>query len=360
MAGDEDFLRETAYPLMRGASEFFVDALVESPGGEWLISGPSNSPENGGLVMGPTMDHQIIRNLMGNTIAAAGILGVDAEFSEELGRVQARIAPNQVGRLGQLQEWMEDVDDPENKHRHVSHLFGLHPGVEITPYGTPDLFEAARTSLELRGDGATGWSMGWKVNFWARLLDGDRAFKILQGLLGPVPERRAGRAGGRRGGLYPNMFDAHPPFQIDGNFGATAGIAEMLLQSHDPHGTPLRSSPVQTGKEGFLHLLPAVPSALGTGSILGLRARGGFEVAIEWLDGQLVRASIESRLGKPLTVRYAGAEIRPKLASGETVPVDAGVLSVKGCWIGAELSGGSGFARYESNPQERVCSPLSG
>ena len=307
--GDEDFLRETAYPLMRGASEFFVDALVESPGGEWLISGPSNSPENGGLVMGPTMDHQIIRNLMGNTIAAAGILGVDAEFSEELGRVQARIAPNQVGRLGQLQEWMEDVDDPENKHRHVSHLFGLHPGVEITPHGTPDLFEAARTSLELRGDGATGWSMGWKVNFWARLLDGDRAFKILQGLLGPVPERRAGRAGGRRGGLYPNMFDAHPPFQIDGNFGATAGIAEMLLQSHDPHGTPLRSSPVQTGKEGFLHLLPAVPSALGTGSIQGLRARGGFEVAIEWLDGQLVRASIESRLGKPLTVRSSGSTV---------------------------------------------------
>ena len=328
--GDEDFLRETAYPLMRGASEFFVDTLVESPGGEWLISGPSNSPENGGLVMGPTMDHQIIRNLMGNTIAAAKILGVDAEFSEELGRVRAQIAPNQVGRLGQLQEWMEDVDDPENKHRHVSHLFGLHPGVEITPYGTPDLFEAARTSLELRGDGATGWSMGWKVNLWARLLDGDRAFKILQGLLGPVPERRAGRAGGRRGGLYPNMFDAHPPFQIDGNFGATAGIAEMLLQSHDPHGTPLRSSHVQTGEEGFLHLLPAVPSALGTGSIQGLQARGGFEVAIEWLDRQLVRASIESRLGKPLTVRYAGAEIRPQLASGETVQLTRESFPSKG------------------------------
>ena len=328
--GDKDFLRETAYPLMRGASEFFVDTLVESPGGDWLISGPSNSPENGGLVMGPTMDHQIIRNLMGNTIAAAGILGVDAEFSEELGHVRARVAPNQVGRLGQLQEWMEDVDDPENKHRHVSHLFGLHPGVEITPYGTHELFEAARTSLELRGDGATGWSMGWKVNFWARLLDGDRAFKIRQGLLGPVPERRAGRSGGRRGGLYPNMFDAHPPFQIDGNFGATAGIAEMLLQSHDPHGSALRPSPVQTGEEGFLHLLPALPSALGSGSIRGLRARGGFEVAVEWLDGQLVRASIESRLGKPLTVRYAGAEIRPQLASGETVQLTWESFASKG------------------------------
>ena len=317
--GDEDFLRDTAYPLMRGASEFFVDTLVESPGGDWLISVPSNSPETGGLVVGPTMDHQIIRNLMGNTIAAAGILGVDAEFSEELARVRARIAPNQVGRLGQLQEWIDDVDDPENKHRHVSHLFGLHPGVEITPFGTPDLFEAARTSLELRGDGGTGWSMAWKVSFWARLLDGDRAFNMLQGLLRAVPESGVGRRTGRRGGLYPNLFDAHPPFQIDGNFGITAGIVEMLLQSHDPYGAPLRSSPVQNGEEGFLYLLPAVPSALGTGSIRGLRARGGFDVAIEWLDGQLVRANISSRFGKPLTVRYGGSEIRPRLAAGETL-----------------------------------------
>ena len=175
--GDEEFLRATAYPLMKGASEFFVDALVESPDGKWLISGPSNSPENGGLVMGPSMDHQIIRNLLGNTISAAAILGVDSDFRDELGRVRERIAPNRIGRLGQLQEWLEDIDDPANKHRHVSHLFGLHPGVEITPFGTPDLFAAARKSLELRGDGATGWSMGWKVNFWARLLDGDHAFQ---------------------------------------------------------------------------------------------------------------------------------------------------------------------------------------
>lgn len=317
--GDKVFLQETAYPLMRGASEFFVDTLVESPGGDWLISGPSNSPETGGLVMGPTMDHQIIRNLMGNTLAAAAILGVDAQLRAELTRIRARIAPNLVGRLGQLQEWIDDVDDPENKHRHVSHLFGLHPGVEITPFGTPELFEAAKTSLELRGDGGTGWSMAWKVSFWARLLDGDRAFNMLQGLLRAVPEPGVGRQTGRRGGLYPNLFDAHPPFQIDGNFGITAGIVEMLLQSHDPYGAPLRSSPVQNGKEGFLYLLPAVPSALGTGSIRGLRARGGFDVAIEWRDQHLVRASIESRLGKPLTVRYAGAEIRLELASGETV-----------------------------------------
>lgn len=320
---DEEFLRETAYPLMRGACEFFVDVLVESPDGEWLISGPSNSPETGGLVMGPTMDHQIIRNLMGNTIAAAETLEVDEPFREELGRVRSRIAPNRIGRLGQLQEWMEDIDDPENKHRHVSHLFGLHPGVEITPYGTPDLFAAARKSLEFRGDGATGWSMGWKVNFWARFLDGDRAFRILEGLLAPVPETRARELDGRRGGLYPNLFDAHPPFQIDGNFGATAGIVEMLLQSHDPHGTPLGDSPVQRGHAGFLHLLPALPRALPGGRVTGLRARGGFEVDIEWRDMQLVKASIKSRTGNPFTVRYDGREIAAELPAGQVLELTA-------------------------------------
>ncbi len=325
--GDERFLRETAYPLMRGASEFFVDALAESPDGEWLISGPSNSPENGGLVMGPTMDHQIIRNLMGNTIAAAAILDVDADLREQLGRVRARLAPNRIGRLGQLQEWLEDIDDPQNKHRHVSHLFGLHPGVEITPYGTPELFAAARKSLEYRGDGATGWSMGWKVNFWARLLDGDHAFKILGGLLAPVPDKTEQRLDGRRGGLYPNLFDAHPPFQIDGNFGVTAGVAEMLLQSHDPHGEPLKASPVQNGEAGFLHLLPALPSALPNGSVTGLRARGGFTVAIEWRDMGLVRARIESRLGKPFTVRYAGKEIQAQIQAGETFELTTEALS---------------------------------
>lgn len=320
-SGDEEFLRTVAYPLLRGAAQFFVDYLVESPAGDWLISGPSNSPENGGLVMGPAMDHQIVRNLMGNTIAAATALGVDAEFREELAAVRARVSPNRIGRLGQLQEWEEDIDDPANKHRHVSHLFGLHPGVEITPYGTPELFAAARKSLEMRGDGATGWSMGWKVNFWARLLDGDHAFKILAGLLAPVPGSGEGRLDDRRGGLYPNLFDAHPPFQIDGNFGATAGIAEMLLQSHDPYGAPLRDSPVQNGQEGFLHLLPALPSALSSGSVTGLRARGGFDMDIQWREGELYRARIGSRLGKPVTVRYAGSEIRPSIAEGGSIEV---------------------------------------
>ncbi len=318
-SGDEAFLRETAYPLLKGAARFFADVLVESPDGKWLISGPSNSPENGGLVMGPTMDHQIIRNLFGNTIAAAEILGVEPTFVSELRALRERVAPNAIGRLGQLQEWLEDVDDPENKHRHVSHLFGLHPGVEITPYGTPDLFAAARKSLEFRGDGATGWSMGWKVNWWARLLDGDHAFLILSNLLQPVPKGTADNLDGRRGGLYPNLFDAHPPFQIDGNFGVTAGITEMLLQSHDPHGTPLGESDVQSGKSGYLQLLPALPTKLATGSASGLRARGGFEVAIKWDQGQLSEATIASKQGKPLKVRYQNQEIEVAVSPGESI-----------------------------------------
>jgi len=320
--GDEKFLQETAYPLMRGAALFFADVLVETPDGKWLVSGPSNSPENGGLVMGPTMDHQIIRNLFGNVIAAAGILGVDGDFAEELESLRARIAPNQIGQHGQLQEWLQDKDDPENKHRHVSHLFGLHPGVEITPYGTPDLFDAARQSLVFRGDGATGWSMGWKVNWWARLLDGDHAYLILKNLIQPALAAGEESLDGRRGGLYPNLFDAHPPFQIDGNFGAAAGIAEMLMQSHDPHGTPLGKGLVQTGRAGFVHILPALPSALADGNVTGLRARGGFEVDIVWESGELVAATIRSQHGKPLKVRYDGREIDLELEAGGSAEIN--------------------------------------
>ncbi|MCP5109252.1 MAG: glycoside hydrolase family 95 protein, partial [bacterium] len=318
--GDVGFLRETAYPLLRGASLFFVDTLTETPDGKWLVSGPSNSPEIGGLVMGPTMDHQIIRNLFGNTIAAAEVLQVDDDLRARLALLRKRIAPNQIGRHGQLQEWLEDKDDPENKHRHVSHLWGLHPGVEITPYGTKDLFKASQKSLEFRGDLATGWSMGWKVNFWARFLDGDHSWKILRNLLQPVLEGKGRFL--RRGGMYPNLFDAHPPFQIDGNFGATAGIAEMLLQSHDPYGTPLGTSDVQTGKAGYLHLLPALPSRLPNGEVRGLRARGGFEVDLAWKSGKLTRATIHSKLGKPVTVRYHGKEIQRQTQPGETIEID--------------------------------------
>jgi alpha-L-fucosidase 2 len=313
---DKQFLRETAYPLMKGASQFFVDALVKDPKTGYLVSGPSNSPEQGGLVMGPTMDHQIIRSLFGETIAAAKALGVDAAFRNKLDGMRKQIAPNKIGQYGQLQEWMEDKDDPKNQHRHQSHLWGAHPGYEITAYGTPDLFKAARQSLIYRGDAATGWSMGWKVNLWARFLDGDHAYKILQNLITPASDGRPAKAG-----LYTNLFDAHPPFQIDGNFGATAGIAEMLVQSHDPYATPTSLTPAQSGEAAFIHLLPALPSAFPTGKVTGLRARGGIGVDVEWKDGKLVAATLTAKSAIPVKIRYAGKEKEVRIKAGEALKV---------------------------------------
>ncbi|MEO8657610.1 MAG: glycoside hydrolase family 95 protein [Bryobacteraceae bacterium] len=310
--GDKTFLRETAYPLMKGAAIFFSDAMVKDPQRGWLISGPSNSPEQGGLVMGPTMDHQIIRSLFGLVIAAGEVLDVDADLRKELTEKRAQIAPNQIGRLGQLQEWLQDTDDPDNKHRHVSHLWGVYPGNDITAYGSPDLFRAATKSLEFRGDAATGWSMGWKVNLWARFLDGDHSYLILRNLLTPVGATRGA------GGVYPNLFDAHPPFQIDGNFGATAGIAEMLLQSHDPNATPLGLTAVQKGEAAFLHLLPALPSALSDGSVSGLKARGGLEVALTWKAGALEHATIRAARSLPVTVLYKGKKVTLDARAGKT------------------------------------------
>lgn len=310
--GDKDFLARRAYPVMKEAAEFFEDYLVKDPKTGWLISGPSNSPEQGGLVMGPTMDHQIIRSLFRNTADAATLLGVDASFADELRQKTSAIAPNQIGKHGQLQEWLEDLDDPTNKHRHVSHLWGVFPGNEINP-NTPELFKAARQSLLYRGDDGTGWSLAWKISFWARFLDGDHAHKmILRQLKYVPPDVKKSSAGG---GTYPNLFDAHPPFQIDGNFGATAGICEMLLQSYS------EVSSAQKGKLPIfeLSLLPALPSAWETGSIKGLKARGGFEVDLKWENLQLKEVLIRSELGQPLHVKYKDHSVQMETKAGSTV-----------------------------------------
>jgi alpha-L-fucosidase 2 len=301
---------------MKGAAQFFADTLVGDPKSGRLITGPSNSPEQGGLVMGPAMDREIVRALFGEVIAASRILGVDAEFSEKLTELRRRIAPLQIGRYGQLQEWLEDKDDPKNQHRHVSHLWAVYPGSEVTPYGTPELFQAARQSLIFRGDAATGWSIAWKLNLWARFLDGDRVYQILRNLVTPAMDADAAHPA-ERGGLYPNLFDAHPPFQIDGNFGAAAAIAEMLLQSHDPYATEPSLTAAQTGETPFVHLLPALPSAFPNGSVTGLRARGGVEVSITWRAGKLVQATLKSDQAKKVTVRYAGKEVAMELAAGQ-------------------------------------------
>jgi alpha-L-fucosidase 2 len=297
-----DFGRDTKfldriYPILKGAAEFFLDTLVEEPQKKWLVTCPSLSPENvhpGGtsLCAGPTMDQQILRDLFSHCIEAAEILGVDAPFAETLRAASAQLAPNQVGRAGQLQEWLEDwdLDAPEMHHRHVSHLYGLFPSGQIGLWTTPELAAAARKSLVIRGDEATGWGIAWRLNLWARLEEGEHAHQILRALLGP--ER-----------TYPNLFDAHPPFQIDGNFGGVSGIAEMLMQSHS----------------GVIHLLPALPKAWPSGSIRGLRARRAFVVDIAWKDDGLDVAILRGRAGATTAVRYARDEIAVRIGeSGQT------------------------------------------
>ena len=285
---DTDFLR-SYYPVMKEAAEFFHTFLTKDAHTGWLISTPSNSPEHGGLVAGPSMDHQIIRDLYKNCIAASRILGVDAAFRKILQDEYFQLAPNRIGRYGQLQEWMEDKDDTADHHRHVSHLWAVYPGTDITWKGGPALMQAARQSLLYRGDEGTGWSLAWKANLWARFREGDHALQIVDKLLSSAAETQAGE----KGGVYPNLFDAHPPFQIDGNFGGAAGIAEMLLQS----------------QEEVIDLLPALPTALPDGDVRGLCARGSFDINMKWREGLLREVELIARTGGSCVLRYKGKEI---------------------------------------------------
>jgi alpha-L-fucosidase 2 len=276
---DKNFLQSRAYPIMKDAALFFDSFLIKDPSTGYLISTPSNSPEQGGLVAGPTMDHQIIRTLFNNVIAASELLKIDQSLRQALKEKIKLIAPNKIGKYYQLQEWMQDVDDTTNKHRHISHLWGMYPGNEINWDDTPALMKAARQSLLYRGDAATGWSLGWKINCWARFKDGEHTFRMIQMLMSPAK----GDAGS-----YPNLFDAHPPFQIDGNFGGAAGIGEMLVQSHTK----------------FIDILPALAFALANGEVKGICARGGFVIDMNWSNGKLQQLIITSKAGQPLSLRY--------------------------------------------------------
>jgi alpha-L-fucosidase 2 len=290
---DKKFLQDRAYPVMKDAALFYKANLVKDLETGYLISSPSNSPEQGGLVAGPAMDHQLIRSLFANCIEAAQLLNIDQEFVNELKGVYSQIAPDQIGKHGQLMEWVEDLDDPDNKHRHVSHLWAVYPGNEINWEDSPELMDAAIKSLNFRGDEGTGWSLAWKINLWARIKDAERTNKLLNMLISPSEQG---------GGSYPNLLDAHPPFQIDGNFGGAAGISEMLVQSHTD----------------FIDLLPTLPSNLTEGKLAGIRARGGFILDIEWQNSTLKKVIIQSPIGGNTKIRFNNKSINLKTKPGET------------------------------------------
>ena len=318
---DKEYLA-SVYPTLKGAADFFLSTLVKEPVHGWLVTAPSSSPENGFrqpgtnqtayVCMGPAMDTQIMTELFNNVLSASQILGVEDQTVSKIKETLPKLPPMQISKKGYLMEWLQDYEEVEPQHRHVSHLYGLFPASQISPNTTPELAAAARETLERRGDGGTGWSRAWKVNFWARLHDGNRAYKLLKSLLQPSIEMNALTDTRHRGGTYPNLFCAHPPFQIDGNFGGTSGIAEMLIQSQD----------------GYIELLPALPDLWHTGSFKGLRARGGATIDAKWTDKKIEILTITATAENTFRIKVPSNSVFLS-KNGKSLTTSNGFVSLK-------------------------------